>query len=228
MLVELKNGETYNGILVNCDIWMNLSLRDVVCTSRDGDKFWKIPECYIRGNNIKYLRVPDEIIEKVVEEPKSMESPLHVFSPAFARHRLAHAPLAHAPAHARASVRPQLHTLSDGLHRVRRGTQGLCGPGKRAGRFRCKPWGGGEEAGAVEAREDFKAVGGAVVMVLPVGVVGVERGGGAAGAEAGVAAPEVGDHSDHHVQKFSLAAPPCFFLSFCAVNEGETASKLAA
>ena len=34
MLVELKNGETYNGILVNCDIWMNLSLRDVVCTSR--------------------------------------------------------------------------------------------------------------------------------------------------------------------------------------------------
>jgi hypothetical protein len=33
-LVELKNGETYNGILVNCDIWMNLSLRDVVCTSR--------------------------------------------------------------------------------------------------------------------------------------------------------------------------------------------------
>ena len=142
MLVELKNGETYNGILVNCDIWMNLSLRDVVCTSRDGDKFWKIPECYIRGNNIKYLRVPDEIIEKVVEEPKSMESPLHVFSPAFARHRLAHAPLAHAPAHARASVRPQLHTLSDGLHRVRRGTQGLCGPGKRAGRFRCKPGGG--------------------------------------------------------------------------------------
>ena len=88
--------------------------------------------------------------------------------------------------------------------------------------------GGGGEAGAVEAREDFKAVGGAVVMVLPVGVVGVERGGGAAGAEAGVAAPEVGDHSDHHVQKFSLAVPPCFFLSFCAVNEGETASKLAA
>ena len=50
---------------------MNLSLRDVVCTSRDGDKFWKIPECYIRGNNIKYLRVPDEVIDKVVEEPKS-------------------------------------------------------------------------------------------------------------------------------------------------------------
>jgi len=33
-LVELKNGETYNGHLVNCDNWMNINLRDVICTSR--------------------------------------------------------------------------------------------------------------------------------------------------------------------------------------------------
>jgi len=33
-LVELKNGETYNGHLVNCDNWMNVNLRDVICTSR--------------------------------------------------------------------------------------------------------------------------------------------------------------------------------------------------
>ncbi|KAG2402930.1 Sm-like protein [Vigna angularis] len=69
MLVELKNGETYNGHL-------------------DGDRFWRMPECYIRGNTIKYLRVPDEVssggsvlfvfalsvnkvIDKVQEETKS-------------------------------------------------------------------------------------------------------------------------------------------------------------
>ena len=34
MLVELKNGDTYNGHLVNCDNWMNINLRDVICTSR--------------------------------------------------------------------------------------------------------------------------------------------------------------------------------------------------
>ena len=34
MLVELKNGDTYNGHLVNCDTWMNINLRDVICTSR--------------------------------------------------------------------------------------------------------------------------------------------------------------------------------------------------
>ncbi|KAF4526398.1 hypothetical protein B566_EDAN012689 [Ephemera danica] len=68
MLVELKNGETYNGHLVNCDSWMNINLREVICTSRDGDKFWRMPECYIRGSTIKYLRIPDEVIDMVKEE----------------------------------------------------------------------------------------------------------------------------------------------------------------
>ncbi|PNI50495.1 LSM4 isoform 5 [Pan troglodytes] len=36
MLVELKNGETYNGHLVSCDNWMNINLREVICTSRVG------------------------------------------------------------------------------------------------------------------------------------------------------------------------------------------------
>lgn len=34
MLVELKNGDTYNGILVSCNMFMNLMLKDVICTSR--------------------------------------------------------------------------------------------------------------------------------------------------------------------------------------------------
>ncbi|KAF0716426.1 Aste57867_2850 [Aphanomyces stellatus] len=68
MLVELKNGDTYNGHLVNCDTWMNINLKEVICTSKDGDRFWKLPECYIRGNTIKYIRIPDEILDMVVEE----------------------------------------------------------------------------------------------------------------------------------------------------------------
>lgn len=34
MLVELKNGDTYNGRLENCDSWMNIKLKDVIFTSR--------------------------------------------------------------------------------------------------------------------------------------------------------------------------------------------------
>jgi U6 snRNA-associated Sm-like protein LSm4 len=66
--VELKNGETYNGHLVSCDTWMNINLREVICTSKDGDKFWRMNECYIRGSTIKYLRIPDEVIDLVKED----------------------------------------------------------------------------------------------------------------------------------------------------------------
>lgn len=65
MLVELKNGETYNGHLVSCDNWMNINLREVICTSRDGDRFWRMSECYVRGSTIKYLRIPDEVNGKL-------------------------------------------------------------------------------------------------------------------------------------------------------------------
>ncbi|KAJ2907352.1 hypothetical protein MKZ38_003209 [Zalerion maritima] len=51
MLVELKNGETLNGHLVQTDTWMNLTLKEVVQTSPEGDKFVRLPEVYVKGNN---------------------------------------------------------------------------------------------------------------------------------------------------------------------------------
>ena len=52
-LVELKNGETFNGHLVNCDNFMNITLREVYQTNADGDRFWKVKECYIRGSTVR-------------------------------------------------------------------------------------------------------------------------------------------------------------------------------
>jgi len=54
-LVELKNGETFNGHLVNCDNFMNITLREVYQTNADGDRFWKVKECYIRGSTVRPL-----------------------------------------------------------------------------------------------------------------------------------------------------------------------------
>ena len=54
MLVELKNGETLNGHLSNWDTWMNLTLQEVVQTSPEGDKFFRLPEVYVRGNNVEF------------------------------------------------------------------------------------------------------------------------------------------------------------------------------
>lgn len=39
-----------------------------MCCLQEGDKFWRMPECYIRGSTIKYLRIPDEVIDMVKEE----------------------------------------------------------------------------------------------------------------------------------------------------------------
>ena len=40
-LVELKNGETYNGHMVQCDSWMNVRLREVICTSKASQGYLK-------------------------------------------------------------------------------------------------------------------------------------------------------------------------------------------
>ena len=46
-LVEVKSGETFNGTLSNCDIWMNLHLVDVVQTLavRDALGFHRRSDC---------------------------------------------------------------------------------------------------------------------------------------------------------------------------------------
>ncbi|PRP74636.1 hypothetical protein PROFUN_03558 [Planoprotostelium fungivorum] len=73
VLVELKNGDTYNGYLVSCDSWMNINLRRVIHTSKDGDQFWKIAECYVRGNTIKFLGISDEVINLVQKEEEQAQ-----------------------------------------------------------------------------------------------------------------------------------------------------------
>ena len=46
----------------------NMLLHLSLVALQDGDRFWKLPECYIRGTNIKYLRIPEEVIDMVNEE----------------------------------------------------------------------------------------------------------------------------------------------------------------
>ncbi|KAF9765410.1 hypothetical protein IL306_002303 [Fusarium sp. DS 682] len=40
---------------------------------QEGDRFVRLPEVYVKGNNIKYLRVPDEIIDQVSESQKGQQ-----------------------------------------------------------------------------------------------------------------------------------------------------------
>lgn len=35
-MIDTKNGESYDGLLVGCDNYMNMKLNDVIITSSDG------------------------------------------------------------------------------------------------------------------------------------------------------------------------------------------------
>jgi U6 snRNA-associated Sm-like protein LSm4 len=88
ILIELKNGEAYNGTLVNCDQWMNICLSDVICTAPDGDRFWKLSECFIRGTTVKYIRIPDEVMEKSrAEQQRSAKKAAETPRPGASSHR---------------------------------------------------------------------------------------------------------------------------------------------
>lgn len=50
-----------------CDTWMNMHLREVICTAKDGEKFWRMKEVFIRGNTIKYIRVPEDTLGKALD-----------------------------------------------------------------------------------------------------------------------------------------------------------------
>lgn len=60
MLVELKDGDTLNGHLLSCDTWMNLVMKEVIQTSAEGDKFFRLEEAYVRGNNVRSITIPIE------------------------------------------------------------------------------------------------------------------------------------------------------------------------
>ena len=47
---------------------MNLKINDAIFSSKNNDKFWKITEIYIRGNNINSIILKDGLLEKIEEQ----------------------------------------------------------------------------------------------------------------------------------------------------------------
>lgn len=84
--MEVKTGETFNGVLDRVDSWMNIKLTQVIRTSPNGDRFWRIDECYIKGSTIKYVRVGEQVLEAAKEENRRNTRP-RVFREAGGRGR---------------------------------------------------------------------------------------------------------------------------------------------
>ena len=64
-MVQLKSGETYNGVLKSIDKFMNLKLTDALLTDAKGQIFKSVNEVYIRGNVLKYLTLEQFALKKI-------------------------------------------------------------------------------------------------------------------------------------------------------------------
>jgi len=56
--VEMKNGETFRGLLISSEDTMNMTLSDVIRTARNG-QVSKLYSVYLRGGGIKLIALPD-------------------------------------------------------------------------------------------------------------------------------------------------------------------------
>ncbi|RKP22541.1 hypothetical protein SYNPS1DRAFT_19957 [Syncephalis pseudoplumigaleata] len=56
--LELKTGQTYRGKLYEAEDNMNVQLRDVTVTQRDG-RTTHLDQVYVRGSQIRFFVVPD-------------------------------------------------------------------------------------------------------------------------------------------------------------------------
>mmetsp|Transcript_24474 Transcript_24474/g.56369 ORF Transcript_24474/g.56369 Transcript_24474/m.56369 type:complete len:239 (+) Transcript_24474:66-782(+) len=68
VLVELKNGDSYSGTLAAVDNLMNIRLEDAILTPQSEHKFEQLAECTIRGQFVKFVRFPDDIIERMMAQ----------------------------------------------------------------------------------------------------------------------------------------------------------------
>ncbi|KLO14280.1 Sm-like ribonucleo protein [Schizopora paradoxa] len=56
--VEVKNGQLYRGKLVEAEDSMNVALKEITVTGRDG-RITQLDMAYIRGSMIRFFIVPD-------------------------------------------------------------------------------------------------------------------------------------------------------------------------
>ncbi len=56
--VELKNGDTYRGILQEAEETMNCQLKDVTLTAKEG-RVQRLENVFLRGGTIKFIVMPD-------------------------------------------------------------------------------------------------------------------------------------------------------------------------
>jgi small nuclear ribonucleoprotein D3 len=78
--VELKNGDSYRGVLTEAEDTMNCQLKEVTLTNREG-RVQRLEHVFLRGGTIKFIVLPDilkqaPILKRIsqIRESKSKSS----------------------------------------------------------------------------------------------------------------------------------------------------------
>ncbi|CDO57210.1 similar to Saccharomyces cerevisiae YLR147C SMD3 Core Sm protein Sm D3 [Geotrichum candidum] len=69
--LELSSGQTYRGKLLEAEDNMNVQLRDVTVTARDG-KVTHLEQVYVRGSHVKLFIIPDMLRHAPMFRPKTL------------------------------------------------------------------------------------------------------------------------------------------------------------
>ncbi|GMM34558.1 mRNA splicing protein [Saccharomycopsis crataegensis] len=72
--VELNCGDIYRGKLIESEDNMNIQLKDITVTARDG-KSNHLDQVFIRGSNIRLLQVPDMLRNAPMFNPNHVKPP---------------------------------------------------------------------------------------------------------------------------------------------------------
>lgn len=70
--VELSNGDTYRGKLEKSEDNMNLQMRDVVVTTREGAKSF-MASVFVRGSHVRMILLPELLRQAPVLKPALAE-----------------------------------------------------------------------------------------------------------------------------------------------------------
>ncbi|KAH3902012.1 probable Small nuclear ribonucleoprotein Sm D3 [Saccharomycodes ludwigii] len=69
--LELENGETYKGKLLESEDNMNIQLQDCIVTGRDNQQITHMDHVFIRGSNVRFIVVPDMLQHAPMFKKKS-------------------------------------------------------------------------------------------------------------------------------------------------------------
>jgi len=77
IMLELKDKQIVTGVLQLCDIAMNLHLKNVVIEDQQGKKRL-VKECFLKGQNINYVKIDPRVLEKQYLFEKNSQSEQHL------------------------------------------------------------------------------------------------------------------------------------------------------